>query len=66
MIKTIAVAMGGYSSEADISLQSGEVVYKHLSTNPKYRVYKAHILKKAGLLNWILEKNFQLINPIFL
>jgi len=47
MIKTIAVAMGGYSSEADISLQSGEVVYKHLSTNPKYRVYKAHILKKS-------------------
>ncbi|MBZ9779073.1 D-alanine--D-alanine ligase [Psychroflexus sp. CAK8W] len=51
MIKTIAVAMGGYSSEADISLKSGEVVCKHLSTNPKFRVYKAHILKK----NWFVK-----------
>lgn len=46
MKKTIAVAMGGYSSEVDISLQSGEVVYKHLSANPKFEVYRAHILKE--------------------
>ncbi|MBZ9652989.1 D-alanine--D-alanine ligase [Psychroflexus montanilacus] len=46
MKKTIAVAMGGYSSEAEISLKSGEVVYKHLSANPKFDVYRAHILKE--------------------
>lgn len=37
--------MGGYSSEADISLKSGEVVYQHLSALPNYKVYRAHILK---------------------
>ncbi len=46
MIKTIAVAMGGYSSEAEISLKSGEVVYKHLSANSKFKVFRAHILKE--------------------
>ena len=45
MKKTIAVAMGGYSSEADISLKSGEVVYKHLAANPNFEVYRAQILK---------------------
>ncbi|MFD0933155.1 D-alanine--D-alanine ligase [Psychroflexus salinarum] len=53
MKKNIAVAMGGYSSEADISLKSGEVVYKHLSSNPNFRVYKAHILKKS----WFVKMN---------
>lgn len=46
MTKTIAVAMGGYSSEAEISIKSGEVVHKHLSDNPNFEVYKAHILKE--------------------
>ncbi|NEV94096.1 D-alanine--D-alanine ligase [Psychroflexus sp. YR1-1] len=51
MNKTIAVAMGGYSSEAAISLKSGEVVYKHLSANPEFKVYRAHILKD----NWYIK-----------
>ena len=45
MKKNIAIIMGGYSSEIEISLMSGEVVYKHLNKE-KYNVYKVHILKK--------------------
>jgi len=51
MTKTIAVAMGGYSSEADISIKSGEVVYQHLSSVSNYIVYRAHILKN----NWFVK-----------
>ncbi|GGE21788.1 D-alanine--D-alanine ligase [Psychroflexus salis] len=49
MKKIVAVAMGGYSTEAQISLKSGEVVYQHLPTN-KYEVYRAHLLKN----NWFI------------
>ncbi|MBZ9628491.1 D-alanine--D-alanine ligase [Psychroflexus sp. CAK1W] len=58
MIKTIAVAMGGYSSEVDISLKSGEVVYKHLSANPKFKVYRAHILKSKWFVKADSEEEF--------
>lgn len=58
MIKTIAVAMGGYSSEAEISLKSGEVVYKHLSANPKFEVYRAHILKHSWFIKTGTEEEF--------
>ncbi|PID67555.1 MAG: D-alanine--D-alanine ligase [Flavobacteriia bacterium] len=40
----IAVVMGGYSSEYQISLKSGAVVCKHLDS-PKYQVFPIHILK---------------------
>ncbi len=45
MKRTIAIIMGGYSSEVEISLMSGNVVYQHL---PKatYTAYKVHILKE--------------------
>lgn len=43
MKKNIAVVMGGYSSEVEISLKSGAVVYKHLSKE-KFNVYAVHIL----------------------
>lgn len=46
MKKTIAIAMGGYTSECDVSIQSGENVYEHLKET--YEVYRAHILKD----NW--------------
>lgn len=36
--------MGGYSSEVNISLISGSVVYKHLNRE-KYNPYQVHILK---------------------
>jgi D-alanine-D-alanine ligase len=44
MQKNIAIVMGGYSSEAEISLKSGDVVYNSLDTN-KYALYKVYILK---------------------
>ena len=44
MQKNIAIVMGGYSSEAEISVKSGEVVYNSLDTN-KYALYKVYILK---------------------
>ena len=44
MKKNIGVVMGGYSSEYQISLKSGDVVCKHLDPE-KYNVYRIHILK---------------------
>ncbi len=44
--KQIAVAMGGYSSEVNISLQSGGVVCDALDTS-LYNVYPIHILKEG-------------------
>ena len=41
--------MGGYSSEADISIKSGNVVFKNLDTN-KYNVYRLHILKEKWVV----------------
>jgi len=60
MKKNIAIIMGGYSSEVQISLESGAVVYKHLSRE-KYTPYKIHILKNK----WVLvddNNNEYLIN----
>ncbi|MBU3012907.1 D-alanine--D-alanine ligase [Polaribacter vadi] len=44
MKKNIAIIMGGYSSEVNISLVSGNVVYKHLDKE-KYNAFRVHILK---------------------
>lgn len=45
MKKKIAIAMGGYSSEYRISINSGNMVYKHLSRE-LYEPYRVHILQK--------------------
>ena len=45
MKKNIAIAMGGFSSEYRISINSGNVVYKNLDRN-KYNPYRVHILQK--------------------
>ena len=42
MKKNIAIIMGGYSSEVEISLKSGSVVYQSLDRN-KYQGYQIHI-----------------------
>ncbi len=52
MKRTIAIIMGGYSSEVDISLKSGNVVYQHLNKE-NYDVYKVHILKEK----WVAVVN---------
>ncbi|WGD35191.1 D-alanine--D-alanine ligase [Olleya sp. YS] len=44
MKKNIAIIMGGYSSEYEISLKSGNVVYQHLDKS-KYNTYRIHIFK---------------------
>ena len=49
MKKNIAIIMGGYSSEVEISLKSGEVVYQNISKE-KYNTYKIHILKEKWAL----------------
>lgn len=52
MKKNIAIIMGGYSSEVEISLKSGNVVYQSLDRN-KYQGYQIHILKDK----WIYLAN---------
>ncbi|NLP57579.1 D-alanine--D-alanine ligase [Lutibacter sp. B1] len=49
MKKNIAIIMGGYSSEVEISLKSGAVVYQHISKE-KYNTYKVHILKNKWVV----------------
>ncbi|MAM23514.1 MAG: D-alanine--D-alanine ligase [Croceibacter sp.] len=62
-MKTIvAIAMGGYSSEFQISLNSGNVVYKHIDLE-KYTPYRVHILKEEWLAfddenhSYVINKN---------
>ncbi|MEN8186434.1 MAG: D-alanine--D-alanine ligase [Bacteroidota bacterium] len=53
MKRNIAIIMGGYSSEIDISLQSGNVVYQQLD-DEKYNLYRILILKEK----WVyLDEN---------
>ena len=54
MQKNIAIVMGGYSSEAEISLKSGEVVFNSLDAS-KYALYKVYILKEK----WFVKHNKQ-------
>ncbi|MCL9805555.1 D-alanine--D-alanine ligase [Flavobacterium amniphilum] len=44
-MKNIAIIMGGYSSEYQISLKSGNVVYQNLDQS-KYKGYRIHIFKE--------------------
>ncbi len=44
-MKKIAIIMGGYSSEYQISLKSGEIVYKHLDRS-LYVPYRIHIFEE--------------------
>lgn len=49
MKKNIAIIMGGYSSEYEISLKSGHVVYNTLNKE-KYNAYRIHIFKDKWVL----------------
>ena len=63
MQKNIAIVMGGYSSEAEISLKSGEVVFNSLDAS-KYALYKVYILKEK----WVVihnKKEYQIIKDDF-
>ena len=54
--------MGGYSSEYEISLKSGEVVYQHLDRN-LYEPYRIHIFKEKWAVvlddqsEYLIDKN---------
>ena len=58
MKKNIAIVMGGYSSEHDISLKSARVVQAHLNKD-KFNVYLIHIHRKQledmgfAVENWV-------------
>lgn len=47
--KNIAVLMGGYSSEAQISIKSGATVVNSLDSDT-YNIYTVHILKEAWVV----------------
>ena len=55
MLKNIAIIMGGYSSEYQISLKSGSMVYDTLDRY-KYTPYAIHILKHNILVKFVLCK----------
>lgn len=59
MTKTIAIIMGGYSSEYKISLKSGAVVYNNLD-RAKYTPYAIHIFKNK----WVYVDESGLEHPI--
>lgn len=61
MKKNIAIIMGGYSSEAKISIKSAEVVFDSLD-KVKYNPYKVHITKNKWFLvhegnEYTIDKN---------
>lgn len=61
-MKNVAIIMGGYSSEYQISLTSGNVVYSYLDKE-KYNVYKVHIFREKWAMvdeennEYIIDKN---------
>lgn len=57
MKKNIAIIMGGYSSEYEISLKSGQVVYESLDKN-KYNAYRIHIFKDKWVFVNDLNEEF--------
>lgn len=48
----VAVVMGGYSGECEISLKSGQLILNNLNRN-KYEVFEVHILNEG----WFLIEN---------
>ena len=59
MKKNIAIIMGGYSSEYQISLKSGNVVFETLNPS-KYSVYRIHIFKEK----WVYVDADNIEHPI--
>ena len=58
MAKNIAIIMGGYSSEYEISLKSGNVVYESLDTT-KYNTFRVHIFKNKWV--YIGDNNVEIL-----
>lgn len=58
-MKNIAIIMGGYSSEYQISLKSGNVVYQNLDQT-KYKGYRIHIFKEKWVYVDDAEQEFSI------
>lgn len=58
-MKNVAIIMGGYSSEYQISLKSGNVVYQNLDRT-KYNPYRVHILKDK----WVMVDDLDNEHPV--
>ena len=62
MNKNVAILMGGYSSEYDISVKSGNVVYKHLDRD-LYNPFRIFITQEKWYYlddenqEYIIDKN---------
>ena len=57
MKKNIAIVMGGYSSEHDISIKSGNVVYESLDKS-QYNCFRIHIYQNEKTPTWVyLDEN---------
>lgn len=56
-MKKVAIIMGGYSSEYQISLKSGNVVYQFLDQN-LYKGYRIHILKDKWVYVDVQDNEF--------
>ncbi len=59
MKKNIAIIMGGYSSEVQISLKSGNVVYESMNRE-KFNLYRIHILKEK----WVYVDEKDIEHPV--
>lgn len=59
MKKNIAIIMGGYSSEASISIQSGNIVYQHLDRE-KFDLYRILILPDK----WVYQDENDQEHPV--
>ncbi|PKA99355.1 D-alanine-D-alanine ligase [Flavobacteriaceae bacterium MAR_2009_75] len=59
MKKNIAIIMGGYSSEVEISLKSGNVVHNSLSKE-RFNTYRIHILKEK----WVYVDDVNQEHPV--
>ena len=57
--KNIAVIMGGFSSEHEISVKSGTVVYNHIDTDT-YNPYKIHISERKWVLIHSDDKEYEI------
>ena len=57
MKKNIAIIIGGYSSEINISIKSGNVVYNHLDKE-KYNPFRVLILKEKWVVLDALENEY--------
>ena len=61
-MKNIGVVFGGYSSEYEVSVNSGKFIYDNLKDNPKWNVYKICISLDSNVVkfdNKVFDLDFE-------